>query len=183
MARTLLIFIIAVCLSLFLAKHSNQANLAEKKVEVPRKIKRIKHGAVLIRILRDYGEDIKQVAESYHHDPKIITAILVVESSGDPYALSSTGAKGCMQTKSSADIDIGMSDYDSFDCPTSIVKGAKYLARIRDVYGFANPYEALVAYSDGPNRAKEYTMEELRSNNYVHNVRAVMKKIPDDAFL
>lgn len=137
----------------------------------------------LPKILRNYKNDVEKAGRKFNVNPDIILAILVVESMGDPYALSSKGARGCMQTLPSTDVEINMHGHDSFDCPTSIMKGTKYLTLLRSRYGFTDPYQAIVAYSDGPTRVKHYTEEEILNRSYLTKVRAVIEKIPNDTFL
>ena len=136
----------------------------------------------LAGVLAEHKDDIKNASMLYKVDPKIITGILMVESRGNPNAVSPTGAKGCMQTMTSADIDTGTHDLDSFNCPVSIIKGTKYIALLRDRYGFADPFEAVVAYSDGPIQTKGYTEKQLQNNVYLEKVRRVMRKIPPRTF-
>lgn len=138
---------------------------------------------VLPGVLNDYKDDIKEASILHDVDPKMVASILVVESMGNPHALSTTGARGCMQTLRSTDGDIDMYEQDSFDCPTSILKGAKYLSSLRDRYGITDPFRAIVAYSVGPNGVKRYTDKQVRNNDYFYKVRAVMKEIPNNTFL
>lgn len=137
---------------------------------------------VLSKVLHKYRDDIQKAADLHNLDPKIVTGMLVVESHGDPYALSEKGAEGCMQTLPLIDSEIGMVGRDSFHCRTSITKGTRYLAILRDRYGYTNPYHAVVAYNRGPGGAKRCTLDELRRDKYLNDVRAVMGKIPINTF-
>lgn len=184
MARIIFVLTaIVVGFSMFFEKPEIVPELPKKEVlKVPTKWEMGMQKA-LPGILNTYKDDIEKAGRKFNVNPDIIIAILVVESMGDPYALSSKGARGCMQTLPSTDAEINMQHHDSFDCPTSIMKGTKYLTLLRKRYGLTDPYQAIVAYSDGPTRVKHYTEEEILNRSYLSKVRAVMGKIPDDAFL
>lgn len=178
--------IIAGLVSIFviLTKYQHSAPVDSGKKEesyVPTKWERAMSKA-LPDVLDKYKADIIQTASLFNVNPNIITAIVVVESMGDKYAVSTKGALGCMQTLPSTDVEIQMEENDSFDCPTSIMKGTKYLTFIHDRYGITDLNRIIVAYSDGPNRVKKYTDEKVRDREYLWKVNMVMKKIPIGTF-
>jgi soluble lytic murein transglycosylase-like protein len=131
------------------------------------------------KVLDKYGENIKEAAQEYRIDPRLITAILIVESMGNPYAESSAGAKGCMQTLPSTDMVIGVSG-NSFNCRTSIWKGTKYLAHLRDTYNFTPRYKAIAAYEKGPEGVRKYTKRDLAESDYLNKVAFVVEHLPEN---
>ena len=101
-----------------------------------------------------YGEMIDIAALLHDYDPKMITAVIVVESEGKNLALSNKGARGLMQLMPGTAKAMGASDpKDPFQ---NILAGTKYLKELEERYGFANTGEALVAYNMGPSRAKRW---------------------------
>ncbi|OHA79389.1 MAG: hypothetical protein A2747_03080 [Candidatus Yonathbacteria bacterium RIFCSPHIGHO2_01_FULL_44_41] len=184
MARIIFVLIIAgICFGVFFEKPKESPELPKKEVlRAPTKWE-VAMQRALPKIINNYKEDVEEAGRKFNVNPDIIVAILVVESMGDPYALSSKGARGCMQTLPSTDVEINMQGHDSFDCPTSIMKGTKYLTVLRGRYGLTDPYQAIVAYSDGPTRVKNYTEEEILNKSYLWKIRAVMRKIPEGTFL
>lgn len=181
-----LLIIIMMFFGLFFVKHQETEKVILEETLAQEPAPRVSEKweqsveMVLPKVLSKYKNEIKRAARLFDVEPEIIASIIVVESMGNPRALSPKGARGCMQTLPSTDVELGMHDRDSFDCPTSIVKGTKYLASLRDRYGITDSSRVIVAYSDGPNRTKKYTEEEVQNNIYLYKVNAVIDKIPDD---
>ena len=80
-------------------------------------------------------------------DPDLVLAVIEVESSFDPAALSSKGAKGLMQLMPRTARDLGVTDpYD----PAENVRGrCAYLRRMLDTFGGSLEL-ALAGYDAGP---------------------------------
>lgn len=131
------------------------------------------------KVLAEYGQNIKEAAHAYNISPKLITAILIVESMGNPFAKSSAGAMGCMQTLPSTDMDMGITG-DSFDCPTSIWKGTKYLAHLRDNTHLTPRHKIIAAYEQGPERVRNYSKKDLVESEYLNKVAFVVEHLPKD---
>lgn len=129
------------------------------------------------KVLSEYGENIKEAARAYHISPRLITAILIVESMGDPFAKSSAGAMGCMQTLPTTDADMGVTG-DSFDCPTSIWKGTKYLAHLRDNTNLTPRHKIIAAYERGPEGVRDYSEQDLMESDYLNKVTFVVEHLP-----
>ena len=85
-----------------------------------------------------------------------IAAVMRAESGGDPNAVSSAGARGCMQVMPSTWRDLqsrGVAGPDPFDARTNMIAGAIYLRTMHDRYGWP---DALAAYHAGAGRFEDY---------------------------
>lgn len=90
-------------------------------------------------------------------DQEFIDAVIGVESSGNPNAVSPKGAEGLMQVMpaTAAEIaeELGYESYDMKDPETNKVFGTHYLNKMLDK--FENPSLALAAYNAGPGRVQQ----------------------------
>lgn len=123
-----------------------------------------------------FGMDITEAAWEYDVAPSIITAIIVVESLGDPNAVSFAGARCLMQTKDFIGEEVDMPG-NSCDPQESIMRGTAYLARMRDHYGYDWMEAMLVAFKDGPSAARKYSSSEIYNHPYTKKVRFVLKHL------
>ena len=85
-----------------------------------------------------------------------IAAVMRAESGGDPNAVSSAGARGCMQIIPSTWRDLqgrGVAGPDPFDARANMTAGAIYLRTMHDRYGWP---DALAAYHAGAGRLEDY---------------------------
>jgi soluble lytic murein transglycosylase-like protein len=87
----------------------------------------------------------------------IIIRVMIAESGGNPRAISSKGAIGCMQimpeTWNYLSMRYGLGA-DPFDARRNMIGGAMYLAELATRYGMAG---AIAAYNAGPGRYERYT--------------------------
>ncbi len=86
----------------------------------------------------------------------LIAAVMRAESGGDPNAVSSAGARGCMQVMPSTWRDLvsrGVAGSDPFDARTNMIAGAIYLRTMHYRYGWP---DALAAYHAGAGRFENY---------------------------
>ncbi len=118
----------------------------------------IEHPPEGISILNMYAEPtyykaIKDASTKHAVDPKLIAAIIYVESRGNVMAVSPRGAKGLMQLTSAVykKYDVG----DPFDMEQNISGGTAYLAFLLRKFD-GNLEHALAAYNCGPSRVMEY---------------------------
>lgn len=81
-------------------------------------------------------------------DPRLLHALIVVESAYRPRALSAAGAAGLMQLMPGTASELGV--VDRFDPAASIEGGAEFLAR--QLSRFGDLRLALAAYNAGPER-------------------------------
>jgi len=91
---------------------------------------------------------VREIADQHGLDPKLLHALLIVESAYNPRAVSPAGAQGLAQLMPGTAADLGVRD--PFDPAQNVRGGGQYLAgmlaRYRDVR------LALAAYNAGPGR-------------------------------
>lgn len=102
---------------------------------------------------RAYAAHITDAAQRFGLPTAWIRAVLRAESSGDPRAISTTGAMGLMQimpaTWNELRVRHGLGA-DPFDPRDNILAGAAYLRELYERYG--NVAAMLAAYNAGPGR-------------------------------
>lgn len=79
--------------------------------------------------------------------------VLGAESSGDPHAVSKTGAQGLMQLEPGTAKEMGVTD--PFDPTQNINGGIKYLGQLLKRYS-GNVTLALAAFNAGPGAVDKY---------------------------
>jgi len=98
-------------------------------------------------ILPQWDDLISPVAERHDLDPRLVAAVIWVESSGDPRAVSSKGAKGLMQLMPQTAETLGVQD--AFNPEQNIDGGVRYLKGLLDQHG-DDVSLALASYNAGP---------------------------------
>ena len=125
-----------------------------------------------------YGETVNAVALFHGVDPKLILAVIVVESEGNTKVVSWRGAEGLMQLMPRTAMAMGAEDPQ--EPLQNIMAGTKYLNELRDQYGFGSLEEALVAYNMGPRKAKQWLLKHPPEEYvYVKNVMYVYRMIDE----
>lgn len=113
--------------------------------------------------LSAYDPAINAAAAEWGHDPDMLRALILQESSGNPAATSKAGAYGLTGILPKTATGLGITDPKD---PTQQIFGAaKYLAEGRDKEG--SPEGALLYYHGGPDWRKAYGPE---SAGYVPSV-------------
>ena len=129
------------------------------------------------RLMRAVGPDgVARLAERYagQHgvEPRLVMAIIKVESGFDAKAVSSAGASGLMQLMPGTQRHLGVRD--AFNPDENVEGGVRYFRSMLDRYG-GNVSLALAAYNAGPANVDKYggipPFEETR--NYVRKVLAL----------
>lgn len=116
-----------------------------------------------------FADAILRAAEETGTEPLLLVAIMRVESSFNPYAVSPKGAKGLMQVMPSTGTwvaeQLGMTDFDvsHLDDPEiNIQIGAWYFSYLRNLFD-NNSIAALAAYNGGLGNVRRWLNEEIWS--------------------
>jgi soluble lytic murein transglycosylase-like protein len=115
-------------------------------------------------------------------DPLLVLAVIGVESSFDPEALSERGAMGLMQLRAPTlrrELERAGLEADFPNDPVANVQaGIRYLRRLLDAFGHDDV--ALMAYNAGPNRILGYLREgeiPTRFQVYPRRVKAELRRL------
>ncbi len=126
-----------------------------------------------------YDDLIRQHSEANGVDPRLVKAVMIAESNGNPRAVSNKGAQGLMQIM--PDTAEFLELRNPFDPAENIQAGARYL---RWLYDFFNGDLELVlaAYNAGPQRVVQHNMAIPPINetiSYVKRVKAYYSRLKD----
>jgi soluble lytic murein transglycosylase-like protein len=123
-----------------------------------------------------YTDQIQAAATKYNIDPKLIEAVMEVESSGNPRAVSKAGAMGLMQLMPSNVSEAGISD--PYDPAQNIDAGARQLSELLAKFN-GNIDLTLAGYNAGPNAVTRFNgiPPYPETQNYVRKVRAAMDSL------
>jgi len=95
-----------------------------------------------------FEAELDEAAARHRLDPKLLRALVAVESAHRPHAVSSAGAAGLTQLMPATAQDLGVAD--RFDVRANLRGGADFLAR--QIVRFGDLRLALAAYNAGPER-------------------------------
>ncbi len=101
---------------------------------------------------RPYDHIIREKALKYGIDPKLVRAIIMVESGFNPRAVSRKGAKGLMQLMPETARRYGVRNI--FDPEENIEAGVRHLRELIDRFGDVRL--AVAAYNAGPKAVERY---------------------------
>jgi hypothetical protein len=115
----------------------------------------------------------QQSASKYGLSPNLLSAVINVESSGNPNAVSSAGAMGLMQLMPSSVADANISD--PYDPMQNIDAGARKLSGLLSEFG-GNLDLALAAYNAGAGAVRKYggVPPYKETQDYILKVRKEM---------
>lgn len=102
--------------------------------------------------VRGYSDLVVKTAVRYRIDPRLIHALIRVESAGNRFAVSSRGAKGLMQLTPAVCRKYAVRD--PFDAEQNIRGGAAYLASLLKIFK-GDTAKAIAAYNCGLKRVIE----------------------------
>ena len=117
------------------------------------------------------------VASRHGRDWREVLGVVVIESRGDPNAVSKAGARGLTQLLGGAIKETGknINPHHPWD---GLWAGTAYLNILRDRYGYRTLEEQLVAYEMGPSAAKKYLAKKSPDEYfYVRRFKAAMVAI------
>ncbi len=103
--------------------------------------------------VREFHPWVVDAAKQYDLDPPLVYAIISRESGGNPYVVSSRGARGLMQLMDGTAADMGVRD--AFNPQENIHGGARYFRMMLDRFG-GDVRLALAAYNAGPGSVEEH---------------------------
>lgn len=106
-------------------------------------------------------------------DPRLIKAVIAVESGNDPEAVSPKGAQGLMQIMPATQKDLGLTD--PFDPAANVRAGSMYLREQLDAFGTLEL--ALAAYNAGPGNVRRHggIPPFAETQQFVHRVLALYR--------
>ena len=96
---------------------------------------------------------VRIAAEKYGLDPALVKSVVLVESDGNPRAVSPKGAAGCMQLMPGTARDLGVRN--RFDPWQNIAAGTQYLAGLLDRFN-GDMVLALAGYNAGEGAVEKY---------------------------
>jgi soluble lytic murein transglycosylase-like protein len=124
---------------------------------------------------------IDEASQMYGIDPKLIQAVIHVESNYDPQAVSHKGAQGLMQLMPQTARDLQVSDV--FSPKENIDGGTRYLRYLLDMNN-QDMSLALAAYNAGPEKVNLYRgippYQETRT--YVQRVTQIYQQLKSRLF-
>ena len=126
-----------------------------------------------------YDGIIKQHSEANGIDPRLVKAVMLVESNGNPKAVSHKGARGLMQIMPETGDSLDLKN--PFDPEENIQAGARYLKLLHELFK-GNLELVLAAYNAGPQRVVQYNMAIPPYNetiSYVKRVKQYYDRLKD----
>ncbi|MBF0368632.1 MAG: lytic transglycosylase domain-containing protein [Magnetococcales bacterium] len=120
-----------------------------------------------------FGDIIRKVAKENDLDEGLIRAVIQVESSGNPKALSRVGAQGLMQLMPATAESLGVED--PFDPEQNIAGGSRYLKKLLNRYDGEKDL-ALAAYNWGMgNLERRPEAMPAETRNYIVKVNNLLE--------
>ncbi|HJX27959.1 MAG TPA: lytic transglycosylase domain-containing protein [Thermoanaerobaculia bacterium] len=122
-----------------------------------------------------FGDLIFEIAGRYSLNPHLVAAVVRVESSFNPRAMSRKGACGLMQLLPETARRFGLRRRDIFDPAKNLEAGVRYLKWLSDRFGH-DPVRVLAAYNAGEGAVQRYggvpPYKETRS--YVRRIYSML---------
>jgi len=130
----------------------------------------------LPEIMRKYHNIVLEASWEFGVSARLIIAVMLSESLGNPRAHSHADARGLMQTLPALDKEVGIYG-DSFNPRTSIRKGAKYLLMLKERYKLGTMKRIVFGYQYGPGAARKASEARIARDPYVRSVMFAYRKI------
>jgi soluble lytic murein transglycosylase-like protein len=125
-----------------------------------------------------YDHLIKRHSEANGLDYRLVKAVMIAESNGNPMAVSQKGAQGLMQIMPETGHDLALRD--PFDPEENIQAGAKYLRLLHNL--FKGDIElVLAAYNAGPQKVMQSMAVPPISEtiNYIKRVKLFYARLKE----
>jgi soluble lytic murein transglycosylase-like protein len=122
---------------------------------------------------------IKEHSEANGVDPKLVKAVMIAESNGNPNAVSNKGAQGLMQIM--PDTAQLLDLRNPFDPGENIQAGTRYLKQLHELFS-GNLELVLAAYNAGPRKVVDSKMAIPRISetiSYVKKVKEFYSKLKE----
>src|SRR5208337_3416183 len=119
-----------------------------------------------------YDNLISRHARTHGIDPRLVKAVMIAESRGNPNAVSRKGARGLMQIMPGTARSLHLKH--PFDPSENIEAGAIYLNRLHKRFT-GNMELILAAYNAGPGRVTHSNMTVPPINETVHYIEKVKR--------
>jgi soluble lytic murein transglycosylase-like protein len=121
----------------------------------------------------EFRSPVVAAASRFGLDPRILAAIITVETEWNPRAVGLHGERGLMQILPSTGEYLarkaGLTEYDLADSATNLALGASYIASLLEEYG--DLQTALAAYNGGPTAA-EHAADNIYARKVLRKYRA-----------
>jgi soluble lytic murein transglycosylase-like protein len=118
---------------------------------------------------------VDTISATHGVDPRLVAAVMKVESNYNPYARSNKGALGLMQLMPATGKRFGVQQF--FDPAQNIEGGVRYLRFLSDKFGEHNLDLLLAGYNAGENAVERYgRVPPIRETiDYVRKIRSIYK--------
>lgn len=124
-----------------------------------------------------YGESIRGASQETRLPERLISAVLIAESAGNPLAVSPSGCRGFMQLLTSTAAQYGVPKNRILDPDANIRGGARVLADYLRRYSHGDLGRALASYNLGPAKVSRLMDEgfDPSSHFYVVKVKKILR--------
>ncbi len=138
--------------------------------------KKAEKNVVLVQeILDDHKDAINKESVDTGIPRAVIVAVIAVESENKPEAVSSSGAKGLMQTLPTADKATGVK-CNAKKPACQIKKGTRYIQHLVEKEGIPKWSRIFLAYNEGPAGSRKFkTPKKVLAHEYVKKCTGYLK--------
>lgn len=156
---------------------TRRQRLAMSNVEAPPKTSDFEEWAreSSLRVESLYGRLLDAMAQKHKMRRKLVKAIVMLESDGNPYAVSRAGAEGLVQLMPVTAEELGVRN--TFNPVENLDGGLRYFKKMLKRFGSIDA--ALVAFNVGPGDCKKMLQSGLdpAKHRYVRKINRIMKII------
>lgn len=161
LVRVFVLFCLVAFFLIALTPASAQTTDQTEEKQDPPKVVLVKE------ILGDHKVAIEQESDYTGIPRAVIVAVIAVESTNKPGAMSQKGAEGLMQTLPIADEATGVK-CNAKKPACQIKKGTRYIQYLIENEGIAKWSRVFLAYNEGPSGSRRFkTPEKVLAHDYV----------------